>query len=644
MFISDHETEVDFLNCESIAATVIEILRLSRTRPLTVGIHGDWGAGKSSILKMIETNLSKDERVLALWFNGWTFEGFDDAKTVFLEATISELMRQRPIADKAKNITSELLRRIEWLKVAKQSRGLAFNALTGLPSLDQLRLAMKTLTNVKKDLTNLDIKEIPEQVKEIFSFLKQAKDRDNIPDTIYAFREEFMKLLDKAEIDQLIILIDDLDRCLPSTAIETLEAIRLFLFVPKTAFVIGADEAMIEYAVQRHFPELPQSTGSLPYARNYLEKLVQIPFRIPALGAQETRAYVTLLLVQGIVGEEHSPFKALLAKVKDDLRRPWVGTCFSQADVRQVAEDKREQLDSAFVLAQQIAPMLAEGTKGNPRQIKRFLNALLVRQAVARSRGFEDAISQPILAKLMLAERFQPDFYDHVAIQAMKSKRGVSTDLNILELSDGKNTNSKQDVKASSARKKMDDNALETVNKWQDCDWLQRWRTIKPSIEDVDLRPYVFVSRNERLLDERGIADSQASLISRLCGSELEARAVEPEVTALSSTDADAVFAALRERILGTGSLKVTPPGMYGIAIVAKNHVRLQAELVNLISSLDVKKLGPWVVKGWGESVTDPQAKTNLQLMFKGWAEQDENRALSQVATAALGSKGIGWH
>ena len=82
MLLPDHETQSDYLNCEAISQTVVELLRGNRTRPLTVGIHGDWGAGKSSVLKMIEARLGADAKVAVLWFNGWTFEGFDDAKTV----------------------------------------------------------------------------------------------------------------------------------------------------------------------------------------------------------------------------------------------------------------------------------------------------------------------------------------------------------------------------------------------------------------------------------------------------------------------------------------------------------------------------------------------------------------------------------
>ncbi|MBB4383403.1 putative KAP-like P-loop ATPase [Bradyrhizobium sp. SBR1B] len=152
-----------------------------------------------------------------------------------------------------------------------------------------------------------------------------GNEEKNVPEAIHEFREEFRELLDEAKIEQLVVMIDDLDRCLPSTAIETLEAaIRLFLFVPKTAFIIGADEGMIEYAVRQHFPDLPVSSGPLPYARNYLEKLIQVPFRIPALGTQETRTYVTLLLVESIVGHDHAGFKELLVKAKAALNKPWL--------------------------------------------------------------------------------------------------------------------------------------------------------------------------------------------------------------------------------------------------------------------------------------------------------------------------------
>ena len=265
MLIPDNETEVDFLNCEAISQTVIELLNSNRKRALTIGIHGDWGAGKSSILKMAQMGLSKDSNVACLWFNGWAFQGFDDAKTVLIEATITELCRQRGNIGKVKELGKRLLKRVDWLKVAKKGGGVAFNVLTGLPSSDQIGSVLTTINATIGGLKDMNADQIKAQLQDAATLLKPAQEEEqNVPEAIHQFREEFAKLLDEAKIDQLVVLIDDLDRCLPSTAIETLEAIRLFLFVPKTAFVIGADEGMIEYAVRQHFPELGRRPPAVP--------------------------------------------------------------------------------------------------------------------------------------------------------------------------------------------------------------------------------------------------------------------------------------------------------------------------------------------------------------------------------------------
>ena len=177
---------------------------------------------------MIESGLTMDKQVAVLWFNGWTFEGFDDAKTILIESTITELCRQRSITGKAKQIAGRLLRRVDWLKIAKRGSGLAFNIVTGLPSPDQIGSALALLKGMTQDVGNINPVDVPARLEEISGFLKPADDSENLPETIHAFRKDFLELLSEAQIDQLVVLIDDLDRCLPATAIQTLEAIRLY--------------------------------------------------------------------------------------------------------------------------------------------------------------------------------------------------------------------------------------------------------------------------------------------------------------------------------------------------------------------------------------------------------------------------------
>jgi predicted KAP-like P-loop ATPase len=304
MYLNDHETAVDLLYYEAAAKTIVRLIRSTPTTPVTIGVHGDWGAGKSSVLKMASTALERDKNALCLWFNGWAFEGFEDAKTVVIETIVDELRRARPASTKVAEAARKVLKRVDWLKVARKAGGFAFTAATGIPSFNQIHsLAEGARALVEKAQDHLSAEEMKGFAEQARAYLKEVeKEGDHLPQHMHKFREEFDELIAAADIEQLVVIVDDLDRCLPETAIATLEAIRLFLFVPRTAFVIGADELMIEYAVRRHFPDLPSGAGPVPYARNYLEKLIQVPFRIPALGLAETRIYVSLLLAEGALG------------------------------------------------------------------------------------------------------------------------------------------------------------------------------------------------------------------------------------------------------------------------------------------------------------------------------------------------------
>lgn len=275
MFISDNETAVDLLYYEAIAKTIVALINESADEPISIGIHGDWGAGKSSILLMTEKAFSADSDVLCLRFNGWQFQGFEDAKAALLEKIVIELRDARPGVEKVKEKAKDLLKRIDYLKLGKKALPWAFTAVTGIPHQGVITDAIAAL----KGMTAGDTTKVVEGLEGI---LKPGTER-KIPEELRAFEREFKELIEAAKLRKLIVLIDDLDRCLPETSIETMEAIRLFLFAPKAVFVIAADEGMIQYAVRKHFPDLPQSSGPVGYAQNYLEKLIQVPFAFQRL-------------------------------------------------------------------------------------------------------------------------------------------------------------------------------------------------------------------------------------------------------------------------------------------------------------------------------------------------------------------------
>jgi predicted KAP-like P-loop ATPase len=295
IFISDNETATDLLYYETIAKTLVGYIENSGDKPISIGIHGDWGAGKSSVLKMTEQQVAGRKGMVCLWFNGWQFEGFEDAKAALIEHIVLELRDSRSGVTKVADAAVDVLKRLDYLKIAKMAVKYGGTFVTGIPHPGIIADASDAFKAVAGMVAgNVDKEKIAKALEEGTGLLEEGKDGKKVPEEMKEFRKAFKRLLDAADVSRLVVLIDDLDRCLPETAIATLEAIRLFLFIERTAFVIGADEQMIEYSVKRHFPDFQRSGLPDTYARSYLEKLIQVPFRINAAARAIERGLVEL--------------------------------------------------------------------------------------------------------------------------------------------------------------------------------------------------------------------------------------------------------------------------------------------------------------------------------------------------------------
>jgi hypothetical protein len=644
MILPDTETNVDLLNNEAIAQTIVTLLHDHRDHPVTIGVHGDWGAGKSSVLEMIDSRLAADDDVLCLKFNGWRFQGFEDAKIALIEGIVAGLIEKRPLLTKASDTVKEVFRRIDWLKLAKKAGGLALTAYTGIPSPDIIASAVSGVRALFADPAKVATLENVENALAGIESLIKPGNAKHIPEEIAEFRKAFDDLLKAAGIKQLVVLIDDLDRCLPDTAIETLEAVRLFVFTAQTAFVVAADEAMIEYAVRKHFPDLPDSSGPRDYARNYLEKLIQVPFRIPALGETETRAYVTLLLIGAEVGTSDTGFIALVAHARELLKRPWKNAAIDSEIVRATLGASAPRAQNQLVLSEQIAPILAGGTRGNPRQIKRFLNTLLLRQRTADARGFGTDVNLPVLAKLMLAERFFPRVFDQIAASAVQAGDGRCVELKTLEAAAHAKTDTAK-VKRKDGAKGLaedDDKAAESLvlAEWLTSPTVVGWAAVNPSLADVDLRPYLFVAKDRK--DYFGVASALgplAAVVEQLFGPKLAVQALDGELRRLAGPEADKVFEAIRSRVLAGDALDTEPPGMAGMVVLVKAHPALQTRLLDFLEGLPTEKLGPWAIAGWEGVVRDPDVRARLTALIASWAVSAKNPTLK---TAAAASRRVG--
>ena len=103
---SDNEAELDLLGFQHLTGAVCSIIRNDSLLPATIGVFGDWGSGKSSLLQMVRTDLIGDKDTLVLSFNGWLFEGYEDAKSALMGTIIDEIVAQRSmlttVTDKAR--------------------------------------------------------------------------------------------------------------------------------------------------------------------------------------------------------------------------------------------------------------------------------------------------------------------------------------------------------------------------------------------------------------------------------------------------------------------------------------------------------------------------------------------------------------
>ena len=640
MIIPDNETATDMIYFEAISATVARVIREAGGEPLTIGVHGDWGAGKSSVLLMLEDEFSDDDRTAVIRFNGWLFQGLEDAKTVIIETIIDQLQRERSTATKLKDKSLKLLKRVDLMKVASKAGGLALTGLTGIPSPGMVKGLMDVGKGLLAAGKDVDVADVSGFVRGVTDCIGEAE-VETLPAHIHAFREEFVELFEVADIDRLVVVVDDLDRCLPETSIETLEAIRLFLFVPGSAFVIAADEGMIEYAVRSHFPDLPLSSGPSTYARNYLEKLIQVPFRLPPLGYIETKTYLTLLIVGRSFEAGSAEFRKLLELGREVLRRPWDGAGLNRASIEESLGSVSLELENALQLADQLAYPLAEGAQGNPRQIKRFLNTLNLRLAIAEERKIKEDVNPAALAKLMLAERFQTEFFERIEAEA--AVNGSSKTIEGIEAALKAETSEADASKSKSNTRKPTKSDPSSEGDPLASEWVRRWAAMPPSFTGQDLRPYLFVSRDRKaLFTSESALSLKEDWIEKLCGSTLGARAAAVEVAKLTPGEIEQMFDVVAARVRSSTDLMKKPAGVDGLVELCKISKSLQTPTVRLLAELPASKLGPWAAAGWDAILTDGGGKAEFKKLKLDWANLADNNPLQLAAAGGLKSKSKG--
>ena len=450
---------------------------------------------------------------------------------------------------------------------------------------------------------------------------KQKKDTEDSDETlrsnIQEFHKNFEALIEETKIKKIIVFIDDLDRCSPDTIIGTLEAIKLFLFTKKTAFVIGADERLIKYAVKRRFPEVPGE--NLEVGRDYLEKLIQYPIRIPPLNKIELTTYVNLLFSQ-LYSTDAEEFETIRDKVMQTKFTKGFDFTLDQSNISDFFKPGNTDFDDAIALCSQIVPVLNIGLNGNPRQAKRFLNTMLIRISMASAKGID--LKRRILAKLMLLEYFKPEtFTDFHDIQA-----GNNGEISLIEKLENITSYTDEDNGEANSLPPEGKILLED-------NWIVDWLKSEPKLAKENLQPYFYFSRDKLTISAinlQRMTPKAQEIIQKLLGdSEAVQKIAVKSLDTLSSSEAASIFEALTQKVRQEESLSKSK-AFKALFELCREKSELKSQIVIFLSKYPNHKLPP-VTTTHAESLLKDSNPEALNQLLTSWSKSS-NKALANVA------------
>ena len=553
---SDSETTNDLLGFRVHAELLEALVMDDGILPVTIGVFGDWGSGKSSIMRMMESKLKNaGSDTVCLYFNGWVFEGYDDAKAALLDSILKVFDDEQRFGVTVRKKAIQLFKSVNWMR----AMGLGFKNV----AMPLIMASVGGPVGMAAAFSSVLPSGIGKKVAGLFKADEAPTENGNEDDSVDGgtlfnetpeekamlvreFRDRFSELIAETKIKRLVVLIDDLDRCSPERLIENLEAIKLFLNVPNTAFVIGADSRIVKHAIEYRYKSRLTSDDpsnadarteriSDQFVKDYLEKLIQIPYNLPRLSDPEVETFLSLLFCEKHL--EKDAYQKVLGKFTEYRTFNRYGT-FGFGEVTTILgrTDTRELLNNAPLIST-LSPVIAEGLKGNPRQIKRFLNSFTLRTRLAEVAKIA-TFKLDVLGKLMVLEYIEPDLFRKV-YEWQAVQHGEPSELIELE----------QLASESKLEEMGTHGAIWKSNR------LVRWLMVEPKLSGVDLRDYFWLSRDQLSTSING-ASLIPSHIKKLFGelmdygSDLILRAIAKKATVLPEQEQDILLGMLRQEVI----------------------------------------------------------------------------------------------
>lgn len=266
--------------------------------PLTIGIFGSWGMGKSFLLEHIRRTIAARQAaggtgptIHTVRFNAWEYSSTDAIWPALVRKIVKEL-DQLDSWPRRKRVWTRLwwnLRR-EWrslrTKVATSAvvtAGITAFAV-GSTGVTTAVLATGTALGVGS-LIKAANDPVGKWVTALFAgsdYGQQIRLMEDVKHDLDVLEQRLHTTDDRGQdkvVGRILVLIDDLDRCEPAKAVEVLQAVNLLLNFNSFIVCLGIDARIVTAAVEKHYEGLLGAAGASGY--EYLDKIVQIPFRIP---------------------------------------------------------------------------------------------------------------------------------------------------------------------------------------------------------------------------------------------------------------------------------------------------------------------------------------------------------------------------
>lgn len=302
--LTDEAATVDLFNINKHLDGLSRFIKACNT-PMTISIQGSCGSGKTSIMKMVEHEIEKD--VIPVFFNTWQFSQFDLGNSLAFSMIKVLLNKLQDDESFIKHFTS-----------------VCSNALT-------TALKSVSIYNI-----NVDLKKCTEKTAD-----------DNYAEQIENLHQHFQEVVNNAcqreHKDRVVIFVDDLDRLVPSKAVELLEVLKLFLDCKQCVFVLAIDyEVVIRGAIKKYgfasynSEKIDEKERNREYekGKSFFDKIIQVPFKVP-------------VAVYDIKNYLKDGFNKINLKIDDNDLQDYIDLC-------------------------------ASSIGSNPRSLKRLLNAFLL--------------------------------------------------------------------------------------------------------------------------------------------------------------------------------------------------------------------------------------------------------------------------